>query len=179
MLERLQKNWWLLALRGLLVLIFGLIALFMPGVAIASILLYLGVIALIAGIVILFEGFAAEKGEKGIKILEGIIYIMFGLLFLVKPGYILSFTLYFIAFWALLAGIFQIYSAIKLRKVIQNEWLLILNGIISIIFALLIFSNVVAATGAIIMVIGIYAIISGIMMIMASFRIKGLKKSDS
>jgi len=179
MLERLQKNWWILTIRGVLVLILGLIALFMPGLAVISILLYLGIVALIGGIVILFEGFGAEKGEKGIKILEGIIYILFGLLFLVKPGYIVSFTLYFIAFWALFAGLFQIYSAIKLRKVIQKEWLMILNGILSIVVAILIFVNLEAALGGIIILIGVYAVISGLMMIMTSFKVKSLKLSEN
>lgn len=176
MLEELQKKWWVLAVRGLLVLIFGFIAIFSPGIVLLTMLLYLGIIAVISGIVILFEGFGAAKGEKGIKILEGIIYILFGLLFIVKPGYIISFTLYFIAFWALFAGIFQIYSAIKLRKVIQNEWLMILNGILSIVFGILIFMNVVVGAAAIIMLIGIYAIISGLMMIILAFKVKSIKK---
>ena len=80
------------------------------------------------------------------------------------------------AFWALIAGIFMIVKAIKLRKVIQNEWLIIFNGIITVILGILIFANVFAGAEILVMVFGFYAILSGIMMMMISFKVKGLKK---
>lgn len=175
MLETVQKKWWVLLLRGILLLIFGILALVTPGMVLATMLFYFGFIAIFSGIFVIIEGFMSSE-DKGTIILEGIFYILFGLLFLIMPGFVVSFTLYFIAFWALIAGIFMIVKAIKLRKVIQNEWLIILNGIITVILGLLIFANVFAGAEILVMVFGFYAILSGIMMMMISFKVKGLKK---
>ncbi|MBS1518291.1 MAG: DUF308 domain-containing protein [Bacteroidetes bacterium] len=173
-METIQKKWWVLLLRGILMLIFGVIALVTPGLVLVTLLFYFGFLAVFSGIFVIIEGIMSDS-EKGTKILEGFFYIIIGLLFLIKPGFVLSFTLYFIAFWAVIAGIFMIYSAIKLRKVIQNEWFTIINGLITLIFGLLIFSNVIAASESIVIVFGFYAIISGIIMMILSFKVKSLK----
>ena len=75
-----------------------------------------------------------------------------------------------------MAGVFQIFHAIKLRKVIENEWLAILNGVITLVFGIMILFNVVAGAQALIMIFGFFAIISGVLMILLSFRVKSLNK---
>lgn len=162
-------------LRGVIIFLFGILAIVSPGTVLLTLILYLGVIAVISGAILIIDSFEADKNEKVIKIIEGIIYILFGFLFIFKPDYIVKFTMIFLALWALLAGLFQIYSAIKLRKVINNEWLMILNGVISVIFAILIFTNIIVSVQAIVMVLGIYALVSGIFMILLSFKVKSLK----
>ena len=64
-----------------------------------------------------------------------------------------------------------------LRKEISNEWFAILNGVITLIFGLAVLTNIVAGASALVMVFGIFAIISGILMIVLSFKVKGLKKA--
>lgn len=176
MLEAISKNWWHLLIRGLLVLIFGLIALLNPGIVLASLLLYLGVIAIIGGIVAIIASFRMET-DKMAGIIEGIIMIIIGLLFLFAPGFVLTSIVFFIGIWALISGIMQIVYAIKLRKIISGEWIAILGGIISIIFAFVLFFNVVGSAAALVMVIGAFALISGILQIILSFKIKGLKSA--
>lgn len=175
MLERVQKKWWLLLLRGILAIIFGLIALFSPGIVLVTLLFYFGFVALFSGIFLIIEGIAVKSDDRGLHILEGILSIIFGLLFLFMPGFVFSFIMYFIAFWAIVGGIMQIIYAIKLRKEIPNEWMAILSGIITLIFGILVLLNIVAGASALVMVFGIYALIWGIMLIVLSFKVKGLK----
>lgn len=177
MLERIQKNWWLLLLRGILALIFGFIAIASPGIVIVTLLLYIGILAVLSGLFMIIEGIAIKSDDRGMRILEGVISIIFGLMFILAPGFVLSFAMYFIAFWAIIGGIMQIIYAIKLRKEITNEWFAILNGVITLIFGLAVLTNIVAGASALVMVFGIFAIISGILMIVLSFKVKGLKKA--
>lgn len=176
MLENIQKHWWVLALRGVFALIFGILAVLSPGIVLVTLLFYFGFVAVFSGIFIIIEGIASKEGDKGLKILEGLVSIIFGILFITHPGFVISFMLYFIAFWAIMAGVFQIYNAIKLRKVIENEWFMILNGVITLVFGLIILFNVVASAEAFIMVFGFFAIISGVLMIALSFKVKSLNK---
>lgn len=162
-------------MRGILAIIFGLIALLAPGIVLVTLIFYFGFLAIFSGIFLIIEGISIKSDDKGFRILEGVLYLLIGILFLFRPGFVLTFIIYFIAFWAIFAGIFQIIYAIKLRKVIPNEWLAILNGVITLIFGLLVLSNIVVGAQAIVIIFGIYAIIWGIFMIGLSFKIKSLK----
>ena len=177
MIEALQKSWWTILLRGILILLFGLFALFSPGAVLASIILYLGIVAAISGIFTIIGSIFSKDEGKMMGVLEGVIYLIIGILFIASPMFVLASLIYFIAIWALISGIMQIIYAIKLRKVLANEWISIISGIISIIFALVLFSNVVESGNAVVMVIGVFAVLSGIMYIMLSFKIKGLGKA--
>lgn len=176
MLENIQKHWWVIALRGLFVLIFGAIALMTPGIMLNTLLLYFGFVAVFSGIVIIIEGIKSKEGDKGLKIIEGLVSIVFGILFITHPVFVISFMLYFVAFWAIMAGVFQIYHALKLRKIIQNEWMLIFNGVLTVIFGLFILFNVLKSAGIFIMIFGFFSIISGLLMIVLSFKVKSLSK---
>jgi uncharacterized membrane protein HdeD (DUF308 family) len=177
MLDNIRKHWWVLALRGVFALIFGFIAIFSPGIVFITLLFYFGFVAVLSGIVIIIEGIASKDGDKGLKIVEGLVSIVFGILFITHPGFIISFMLYVVAFWAIMSGIFQIYNAVKLRKIIENELYSILNGAVSLIFGLMILFNVVASAEALIMVFGFFAVISGMLLIALSFKVKGLNKA--
>jgi len=176
MLESIQKHWWLLLLRGILAIIFGFIALGAPGIVSFTFVLWFGVIAIFSGIFLVIEAIG-NKENRGWRFLEAIVYILVGILFLLRPGFVLTFVAYYIAFWAIIVGIFEIYYAIKLRKEIKNEWFAILNGVLTLIFGILILTNIVAGLEAIVMVLGIFAIMSGILMIILSFKAKGLKSA--
>lgn len=173
MLEQVQKKWWLLLLRGILAVAFGLIAIFSPGIVLATLLLYFGFLAVFSGLFLIIEGIAIKGEDRGLRVLEGIVSLVFGLLFIFMPGFVLSFVMYFIAFWAIIGGLMQIIYAVKLRKVIPNEWLAILNGVITLIFGILVLANILAGAQALVMVFGAYAILSGILMIGLSFKVKG------
>lgn len=175
MLERIQSKWWLLLLRGLLAIIFGLIAIFSPGIVLVTLIYYFGFLALFSGLFLIIEGIVIKGDDRGMRILEGVLSLIFGLLFILQPAFVFSFIMYFIAFWAIIAGIMQIIYAVKLRKEISNEWLAILNGLITLIFGILVLTNILAGAQALVMVFGIYAIISGILLLGLSFKVKSIK----
>ncbi|MEO8211169.1 MAG: DUF308 domain-containing protein [bacterium] len=177
MLEQIQKKWWLLLLRGILLLIFGIIAIMSPEIVLGTLVLYIGFVALFSGLFLIIEGIAIKSDDRGMRILEGILSIIFGLVFLINPGFIFSFTMYFIAFWAIIGGIMQIVYAVRLRKEINNEWIAILNGVITLIFGIFVLINIFAAAVALTIVFGFFAIISGILMIVLAFKVKGLKRA--
>ena len=102
----------------------------------------------------------------------GIVGIAVGALTLMLPGITALILLYTMAGWAVAIGVFQIIGAIRLRKEIDNEWLLILSGTISVLFGLGVLLNPGAGALAIVWVIGTYAIIAGVLYIGLAFRLK-------
>ena len=174
MTSEIQKNWWILLLRGFFAIIFGLLALFLPGLVLETLLLFFGILAIVSGVFLFFDGIIV-KGDRIIKIIEGLLWVVIGVLVLLLPITSLTVIMFFIAFWAIVIGIFQIIMSIRLRKVIENEWLGILNGLFSFVFGILIMFNLLAGAEAIIMVFGIFAILFGITSIVLSFRVKSIK----
>ena len=172
--SEIQKNWWILLLRGFFAIIFGLLALFIPGLVLETLLLFFGILAIVSGVFLVFDGIFV-KGDRIVKIIEGLLWIVIGILVLLLPITSLTVIMFFIAFWAIVIGIFQIIMSIRLRKVIENEWLGILNGLFSFVFGILIMFNLLAGAEAIIMVFGIFAILFGITSIVLSFRVKSIK----
>ncbi|HMQ68971.1 MAG TPA: HdeD family acid-resistance protein [Ignavibacteria bacterium] len=177
MLEKIQKKWWLVLLRGILAVIFGIIALVSPGIVLISLLFYFGFVALFSGIFLIIEGIAVKDDDRGIRIMEGILSLIFGILFIAMPGFVISFVMYFIAFWAIIGGIMQIIYAIKLRKEITNEWMAVFNGVITLIFGILVLTNIFAGASTLVMLFGIFALISGFLLIGLSFKVKSVGKS--
>lgn len=177
MLEKFTQNWWMYALRGLVAVIFGILALTRPGQALQALVLVFGAYALVDGIFAIFAGIASYRYFERwwAVLLEGVAGVGIGLFTFFWPNITALVLLYFIAAWALITGIFEIVAAIQLRRVITGEWALILSGLLSIIFGILLF--VFPGTGALslIWLIGIYAIVFGISEIIFAFRLRGLR----
>ncbi len=175
MIETIKKYWWILLLRGILIFVFGLLCVFIPDMVMYTLLMYFGFLSLFSGIFLLIETALNRNESLALKATEGIFYILAGILFLYRPDFVLRLTFYLIAFWSIIAGIFIIYHSFKLRKIIRNEWLHVLNGILTVGFGLMILFNAIATAEAVIFLFGIFAIISGVLMIIVSFRISSLK----
>lgn len=170
----LARNWWAVGLRGLAALIFGILALIFPGTAVLALVLIFGIYALVDGILTIY---LAIRGRERIQnwgwlLVEGIVGILVGILTLRWPFMTAFVLLYFIAAWAIITGIMEIFEAIELRRVINNEWLLVLSGVISVIFGLVLIIFPGAGTIGIIVVIGIYAIIFGIVLLVLAWRLR-------
>jgi uncharacterized membrane protein HdeD (DUF308 family) len=104
----------------------------------------------------------------------GIAGIAAGVLTFVAPGITAVVLLMFIAGWAVIIGVLQILSAIRLRKEIDNEWMLGLSGLASLIFGILMFVRPGAGALAVMWIISLYAVIFGVVLIVLAFRLKGL-----
>lgn len=176
MLEKISRNWWMYALRGLIAIAFGVGALLWPGQALGALVLLFGVYALADGIFAIFAGIASYRYfERWWAILlEGVAGVVIGLLTFFLPNVTAIAMLYFIATWALITGVLEIVAAIQFRRVIAGEWMLILGGLLSILFGVLMFVFPLAGAMSVIWVIGIYAVFFGISEIIFAFRLRVL-----
>jgi uncharacterized membrane protein HdeD (DUF308 family) len=137
LLGTLAENWWLLLLRGLAAIAFGVLAFFWPGVTLVALTYLWGAYALVDGVIALWAAFSASGGDAGPRWwlgLSGVVSIIAGIVAFAYTGMTALVLLMFIAVWAIIIGVLQLYAAIQLRNVIDNEWWLILSGLLSIAF---------------------------------------------
>ena len=172
MLHTLAKNWWALALRGLVALMFGLLTFVLPGITLVTLILLFGAYALADGIFNIVAFFRVASHHWALLI-EGLIGIIAGILTFVWPAITALALLYVIAFWAIFTGIFEIVAGIRLRKVITNEWLLLLMGILSLLFGLFVLIAPGVGALAIVLWIGAYALVFGVFLLALAFRLRG------
>jgi uncharacterized membrane protein HdeD (DUF308 family) len=173
MVHALAKNWWLLLLRGIAAIIFGVLAFAWPGLTLLTLILFYGAFALVDGVLAIIAaitgGAAAPRWWLAIV---GLLGIAAGLLTFLMPGLSALVLLFFIAGWAIATGVFEIIGAIQLRKEIDNEWLLILGGVISVLFGIGMMLAPGAGALALVWVIGIYAVIIGVVFVALALRLK-------
>lgn len=170
MIGTLAQHWWVVLLRGLAAIAFGLIAYARPGVTIAVLVLLWGAYALVDGI---FEVIAGVRAKWGSLILLGALGIAAGLVTFFWPGVTAVALLYIIAFWAIVAGAMQIAAAVRLRKEVQGEWLWILSGICTVVLGCLLIARPGAGALSVMWLIGSFAIAWGILLVILAFRLKG------
>ena len=176
MLETMKRNWWLVVLRGVCAVLFGLMAFAWPGLTGGVLVLLFGAFALANGIFTLGLGFGAPRGMqgKGRLVVLGLLGAAAGLLTFLYPGVTALTLLWVIGFWAIFTGLVEIAAAVALRKELSNEWLLIVSGILSVIFGGLVIARPGAGALSIVWLIGSYAILYGAMLLTVAFRLKSL-----
>jgi uncharacterized membrane protein HdeD (DUF308 family) len=169
----LVNNWWLFALRGVLALLFGVLAIFMPMAALAAFVLVFGVWAFIDGIHALALALTGWRSWQ--LVLVGLVGIAVGLFTFFRPG-ITALGLYAaIAAWSIARGVLELVVAIELRKQIEGEMWLILGGIASVLFGVLMVALPAAGVLALAWLIAIYALSFGAIMLVLSGRLYRLR----
>jgi uncharacterized membrane protein HdeD (DUF308 family) len=171
-----RLNWWLLALRGLVAVLFGMLAFMWPGATLITLVWLFGAFALVNGILSLVLA-AKTKGypKVGSLIFGGLLGILAGLLAFVMPGITALGLLILIAAWAIVTGIMELVAAVRLRKIINNEWLLVLAGIASVVFGILLLFQPAAGALVLIWWIGAWALLFGILLMILAFRMRNWK----
>jgi uncharacterized membrane protein HdeD (DUF308 family) len=137
LLHELADNWWLVLLRGIAAIAFGILAFFWPGIALVTLVYLWGTYAIVDGVLALAAAIAGMGGEivpRWWLVLVGIAGILAGVLAFVWPDITAQVLLALIAAWAIMIGVLQIVGAIQLRKEIEGEWLLGLSGLLWILF---------------------------------------------
>ena len=173
MVQALAKNWWLLLLRGIAAIIFGLLAFAWPGLTLVTLILLYGAYALVDGVLAIVAAITGGvPGSRWWLAMVGLLGIAAGLVTFLTPGLTALVLLFFIAGWAIVTGVFEIIGAIKLRKEIDNEWLLILGGIISVLFGLGMMLAPGAGALALVWVIGAYSVVMGVIFVALAFRLR-------
>jgi uncharacterized membrane protein HdeD (DUF308 family) len=173
----LKLNWWLLALRGLIAVVFGVLAFMWPGATLLTLVWLFGAFALLNGILSLVLAAKTPKGypKVGSLIFGGLLGILAGLLAFVMPGITALGLLILIAAWAIATGVMELVAAVRLRKIITNEWLLILAGIASVAFGVILLLQPAAGALALVWLIGAWALVFGILLMILAFRVRNWK----
>lgn len=177
--QLLARNWWLFFLRGLAAIIFGVLSLIWPGISLVTLVLLFGAYALVDGTFALAAA-VVGRGNAELRwwlVLVGLLGIGIGITTFLWPGLTALTLLYFIAGWIVATGLLQIIGAIELRKAIENEWWLILNGALSVLFGILFFTMPGAGAVALIWLIALFAIAFGILMVGFAFKVKKFKNA--
>jgi uncharacterized membrane protein HdeD (DUF308 family) len=173
MLHALAKNWWLILLRGICAILFGVLTFIWPGVSLLTLILLYGAFALADGI---FSIAAAITGNTPTPrwwlAVVGLLGIAAGTMTFLWPGLTAIVLQVFIAGWAVAIGVFQIIGAIQLRKEIRDEWLLIAGGALSIVFGVILLAQPGVGALALLYVIGSYAVLYGVLLVSFSLRLR-------
>ncbi len=179
LLSALVDYWWLLLLRGLAAIAFGVLAFLWPGLTLVALTLVWGAYALADGILALWAALAATGGETGRRwwlALGGVVSILAGLVAFFYTGMTALVLLMFIAAWAIIIGVMLIWGAIELRKVLDDAWLIGLNGALAIAFGVLMFARPGAGALAVVWMIGWFAVVFGILHIALAIRLRRFKR---
>jgi uncharacterized membrane protein HdeD (DUF308 family) len=178
--DTLARNWWAVLLRGVAGVIFGILTFFAPAISLGALVLLFGAYALVDGVLTIVSAVRnrAAIDRWWVLLLEGIVGVAVGILTFLWPGITALALLYVIAAWALVTGGLEIAAAIRLRKVIDHEWLLTLSGIASVALGVLLVLFPGAGALALVIWIGAYAIVFGALLIALGFKLHSLSRSD-
>jgi len=175
------RNWWALALRGVLGMLFGVFTFVAPAAALAALVLLFGAYALVDGVFNIVAALRDARGDRGwwALLLSGVAGVVAGLIAFAAPAFTALVLLYMIAAWALVTGALEIATAIRLRRHITGEWLMALNGALSIVFGGLVMVAPVVGALALVLLVGIYAFVSGLLLVALGFRLRGVARQST
>jgi uncharacterized membrane protein HdeD (DUF308 family) len=177
MKHMLINNWDLVLLRGIMAILFGIATLVMPAITLIVFVVLFGAFTLISGIITTIAAIKDRKEQSDwwLWLLLGLVGIAAGVLTFVWPNITAVSLFYVIVSWAIASGILEIMLAIQLRKVIEGEWLLVVDGILSVAFGILCMFQPAAGALSILWLIGIYAIVYGAALVVLALRLRNLE----
>ncbi|MDL2356121.1 MAG: DUF308 domain-containing protein [Pseudomonadota bacterium] len=172
--DTLLRNWWMLALRGAIAIAFGLLALLLPGLTLLSLIALFAVYALFGGAVWMSGAIRNRRADDHwwVLLIAGLAGIGAGLIALVHPALTALVLILLIGANALVTGLLDIVVAIRLRRRLHGEWLLVLAGLASILFGAIVFLHPMGA-GALPLVwlVSVYAIATGSLLLALAWRV--------
>jgi uncharacterized membrane protein HdeD (DUF308 family) len=170
----IARNWWSLVIRGLVGILFGIIAFAWPGITFAALVIVFGAYALLDGVFSLVGAVKAAQAHErwGALVFLGVTGIGAGVVTVLWPAITAFVLVCLIAAWAIVTGIFEITAAVRLRRYIEGEWLLALAGIASLVFGMLIIIAPLAGALVIAIWVGAYALVSGVMLVMLGIKLR-------
>ena len=177
MLSKLMLSyWWVLLLRGVLAILFGIAAYAWPGMTLVTLLTLFGAFALVDGIFNVFHAFSGRKEDERwwVLLLEGLLGIVIGVITFQAPEVTATVLILYIGFWAMATGVLRIILAVRLRKEIEGEWWMALAGLAGIVFGVFMVARPGAGALAVLWLVAIWAIVGGVCLVIFSFKVKAL-----
>ena len=178
LLSFVANRWWVVLLRGICAVVFGILAFVWPGLTLLSLVLLYGAYALVDGLLSIACGVAGSAAPRSwrVMITVGLLGVAAGIVTFLYPGITAVVLLVIIAFAAIGRGVFEIAAGIRLRKEIEGEFWLILGGVLSLVFGVFLLLRPGVGALAVVWLIGAYAIVFGIVAMMLSFRLRVLQE---
>ena len=173
LLLAVSRSWWMLVLRGVLAILFAICAFIWPGLTLGVLVLLWGAFAVVDGVVAIASGISARWWTLAGF---GVLGVAAGLIALFRPGITALVLLMVIAAWAIVRGVFEIIAAIRLRKELTGEWLLIVAGIASIALGILMVLFPGAGAVALVWIIGLQALIAGVLLTALGLRLRRISR---
>jgi uncharacterized membrane protein HdeD (DUF308 family) len=174
LVRKLGGAWGWILLRGVASIAFGTMAILWPGITIVVLVIMWGAWAFVDGIAALITAWQAR--DKGTPVwplvIIGVLGLAAGVVTVVAPGVTATALLAFIAAWAIVTGLFQVVHAVRVRKAIDNEWLLILSGVLSVLIGVFILLQPASGALAIVWVIAFWSILFGVLLVGAALRLR-------
>ncbi|MDY0953645.1 DUF308 domain-containing protein [Stenotrophomonas rhizophila] len=172
----LARSWWVLLLYGLVALVFGAVAILQPLAAATALAWAIGVMAVVEGVISLVALFGGNSGvSRGWLAVYALASLVFGVLAVINPLTTASVLVLLLAVWLIVAGIHRIVFAVRVRRHIQGEWLLILSGVLAIVLGALLVANPLAGVAVTTLWIGIGSLIYGVLQVVVAFRLRRLR----
>jgi uncharacterized membrane protein HdeD (DUF308 family) len=168
------RNWWMFALRGLIAIVFGVLALAWPGITLIWLVALFAAFALIGGGVSVVGAVQNRKTDEQwwLALLLGLVSLGAGVIAIIHPALTALVLVLLMGANAIATGVLDIALAIRLREAIRGEWVLVLAGLVSMVFGVLVFLFPGAGALALVWLIGVYAIASGILLLVAAWRLR-------
>lgn len=179
--ETLSRHWWVLLLRGIASIVFGIMLWVLPAQeSIETLILIFAVYAFVDGVLQIWTAITQRKQRENwiMLLVWGMVSIVASIVIFSAPGLTTLALLFYIGIWAIVKGILEIVAAIGLRKEIIGEWFLIISGVFSILFGSFLLINPAGMAAAMIWVMATYAFILGVLFIGLSVKLKNIKKVD-
>ena len=175
---QVAHNWWALLLRGILAILVGIAAFVFPQATVYGVVFAFGVYAFLDGVLTAVAGARTRKetGRWWVLVLQGLLGVAAGIVAWISPEAAAIALLFVVAAWAIVTGVLEIAAAIRLRKEIDNEWLLGLSGLASLILGIAMIANPGAGVLAWMFLFGAYAIAAGAFLIGTAIRLRKLDK---
>lgn len=170
----LARNWWLVALRGVAAIVFGILTFIMPGISLLTLIFLFGVYAIVEGALNVVAAVRGRRQEERwwALLLEGLVSIAAGVVAFVLPGLTAIVLVYVIAAWAIVTGVLEVVAAVRLRHQITGEIWLALGGVASLVFGVLMMIFPGAGALALVLWIGAYAVVFGVLLVALAFRLR-------
>ncbi|MBV8472180.1 MAG: HdeD family acid-resistance protein, partial [Hyphomicrobiales bacterium] len=180
MSDALARNWWAVALRGLVAILFAIVTFAWPGVTMLSLVFVFAAYALVDGVFAIVAAVrSARQHERwGLLVLEGIVDLLAAAIAVAWPGLtILTFVLV-VAAWALITGALMMIAAFRLN-LDHGRWWLVLGGLVSILYGVLLV--IAPMVGAVVLTwwLGAYALVFGVLLLIVSYRLRHMHEAGT
>ncbi len=172
-----KANWIVFVVNGVIAILFGLLALLVPSETILTMTIYFGLLILFGGLIMFYVSYKNLRAKKPYMLImaEAIFAILVGAVILIYPKSSLQIFMIMIGIWATIMGLFQIIIAVQMKGKVSHHSMYTLNGVITLVFGLLLFFNPIGAIKAVLVIIGLLALVAGVMLVYLGFKLRGAK----